>query len=284
MGFNHVAGVDEVGRGCLAGPVVAAAVVLDPDRYVPRVCDSKTVTALERERLYDQITRAAVAWGVAAADPEEIDPINIHQASLRAMQRAVLTLCPVAGLRAGRRLPHPGPADGAAGGRARRRALHGDRGGVDRRESDARPHDARAARARSPLRLRPPQGLRDARITSTRSPGSAIRTSTGARSGRRPCLIGWSHSWQLVPARPHTRALPGSWRNPGAHRPRRHAEKSGEAAPPGAARCRHRRVRSAWSKTSRATGRPRTPSAICTCAPARPTRLRRSTPASPTTS
>jgi ribonuclease HII len=94
MGFNHVAGVDEVGRGCLAGPVVAAAVVLNPDRYVPRVCDSKTVTALERERLYDRITRSAVAWGVAAAEPDEIDRINIHQASLRAMQRAVLALCP----------------------------------------------------------------------------------------------------------------------------------------------------------------------------------------------
>jgi ribonuclease HII len=94
MGFNHVAGVDEVGRGCLAGPVVAAAVVLNPARYVPRVCDSKTVTALERERLYVKITKTAVAWGVAAAEPEEIDLINIHQASLRAMQRAVLSLCP----------------------------------------------------------------------------------------------------------------------------------------------------------------------------------------------
>jgi ribonuclease HII len=94
MGFNHIAGVDEVGRGCLAGPVVAAAVVLNPDRYVARVCDSKTVTALERERLYVSITRAAVAWGVAAAEPDEIDSINIHQASLRAMQRAVLMLAP----------------------------------------------------------------------------------------------------------------------------------------------------------------------------------------------
>ena len=95
MGFNYVAGVDEVGRGCLAGPVIAAAVVLNPDRYVPRVCDSKTVTAQERTRLYERITRTAVAWGVAAAAPEEIDRINIHQASLRAMQRAVLGLCPM---------------------------------------------------------------------------------------------------------------------------------------------------------------------------------------------
>jgi len=96
MGFVNVAGCDEVGRGCLAGPVVAAAVVLSPERYVARICDSKTVTALERERLYDRITRTAVAWCVAAADCEEIDRINIHQASLRAMQRAVTGLTPSA--------------------------------------------------------------------------------------------------------------------------------------------------------------------------------------------
>jgi ribonuclease HII len=95
MGFVHVAGVDEVGRGCLAGPVIAAAVVLNPDRYIPRICDSKTVTALERIKLYERITRTAVAWGVAGADPKEIDTINIHQASLRAMQRAIMSLSPL---------------------------------------------------------------------------------------------------------------------------------------------------------------------------------------------
>ena len=95
LGFNLVAGCDEVGRGCLAGPVVAAAVVLDPARYVPRICDSKTVTVLERVRLYERITRTAVAWGVAAAEPVEIDTINIHQASLRAMQRAIVGLVPL---------------------------------------------------------------------------------------------------------------------------------------------------------------------------------------------
>jgi len=94
-GFMYVAGVDEVGRGCLAGPVVAAAVVLHPDRHIPGVCDSKAVPAVERERLYDKIIAQAVAWGVAAADPSEIDRINIHQASLRAMQRAVLSLVPL---------------------------------------------------------------------------------------------------------------------------------------------------------------------------------------------
>ena len=59
MGFVYVAGVDEVGRGCLAGPVVAAAVILHPDRYIPHVGDSKTVPALERARLYDRIVASA---------------------------------------------------------------------------------------------------------------------------------------------------------------------------------------------------------------------------------
>jgi ribonuclease HII len=95
VGFVHVAGVDEVGRGCLAGPVVAGAVVLHPERHISGVCDSKAVPAVERERLYDRIREHAIAWAVAAADPAEIDRINIHQASLRAMQRAVLMLCPL---------------------------------------------------------------------------------------------------------------------------------------------------------------------------------------------
>jgi ribonuclease HII len=95
VGFVYVAGVDEVGRGCLAGPVMAAAVVLHPDRHIPGVCDSKLVPAEERERLYEQIVRVAVAWAVAGADPAEIDRINIHQASLRAMQRAILALSPL---------------------------------------------------------------------------------------------------------------------------------------------------------------------------------------------
>lgn len=95
VGFVHVAGVDEVGRGCLAGPVVAAAVVLHPNRHIPGVCDSKLVPALEREKLYDAIRTRAVTWAVASADPAEIDQFNIHQASLRAMQRAVLALDPL---------------------------------------------------------------------------------------------------------------------------------------------------------------------------------------------
>jgi ribonuclease HII len=95
VGFVHVAGVDEVGRGCLAGPVVAAAVVLHPDRHVRGVCDSKLVPAAERERLYERILECAITWAVASADPAEIDRINIHQASLTAMQRAILALAPL---------------------------------------------------------------------------------------------------------------------------------------------------------------------------------------------
>ena len=95
MGFVHVAGTDEVGRGCLAGPVVAGAVVLHPDHHIPGMCDSKLVPAAERERLYERILTQAVAWAVAAGEPDEIDRINIHQASLCAMRRAILMLSPL---------------------------------------------------------------------------------------------------------------------------------------------------------------------------------------------
>jgi len=94
-GFYRVAGCDEVGRGCLAGPVVAGVVILDPARYIPHLADSKTITALERERLYDVITRKALAWSVAAVQPAEIDALNIHRASLEAMRRAVMAIAPL---------------------------------------------------------------------------------------------------------------------------------------------------------------------------------------------
>ena len=95
VGFCLVAGTDEVGRGCLAGPVTAAAVILDPDRHIPGLADSKVVPAEEREELYGEILRRAVAWAVASSDPLEIDRLNIHQASLDAMRRAVLALGPL---------------------------------------------------------------------------------------------------------------------------------------------------------------------------------------------
>jgi ribonuclease HII len=95
LGFRRVCGVDEVGRGCLAGPVVAGAVVLDPDHHIPWLSDSKTVPASEREALYEQITSRALLWAVAEASPSEIDTINIHQASLQAMRRAVMSMAPL---------------------------------------------------------------------------------------------------------------------------------------------------------------------------------------------
>ena len=94
-GFYRIAGCDEVGRGCLAGPVVAGAVILDPARHIPGLADSKTITALERERLYTLITRKAIAWSVAAVQPTEIDELNIHRASLEAMRRAVTAIAPL---------------------------------------------------------------------------------------------------------------------------------------------------------------------------------------------
>jgi len=94
-GFGHVAGADEVGRGCLAGPVTAGVVILDPGHHIPGLADSKAVPADEREDLYEEIVRHAVAWSVASSSPAEIDALNIHRASLEAMRRAVLALRPL---------------------------------------------------------------------------------------------------------------------------------------------------------------------------------------------
>ena len=94
-GFARIAGVDEVGRGCLAGPVMAGAVVLDPDHHIAGLRDSKILSAAQRERLCREIMRHALGWSVAAVEPAEIDRINIHRASLQAMRQAVLTLVPL---------------------------------------------------------------------------------------------------------------------------------------------------------------------------------------------
>jgi len=87
-----VAGVDEVGRGPLAGAVVAAAVILDPDHPIEGLTDSKKLTEKKREFLFDQIKEHALAWALGRAEAEEIDDINILQASLLAMKRAVEAL------------------------------------------------------------------------------------------------------------------------------------------------------------------------------------------------
>jgi ribonuclease HII len=88
-GLQRVAGVDEAGRGPLAGPVYAAAVVLDPQRPIAGLDDSKRLTARQRDRLAGQIRAQALAWGVASAEVEEIDRLNILAATKLAMQRAI---------------------------------------------------------------------------------------------------------------------------------------------------------------------------------------------------
>lgn len=87
-----IAGIDEAGRGPLAGPVLAAAVILDPGRPISGLADSKLLSSRQRERLYDLIVESALAYAVARAEVWEIDRFNILQATLRAMQRAVAGL------------------------------------------------------------------------------------------------------------------------------------------------------------------------------------------------
>ena len=87
-----IAGVDEVGRGCIVGPVIAAAVILDPAQPISGLTDSKKLTAKKRELLAVTIKQQALAWSIARAEPSEIDHINILQASLLAMKRAVQSL------------------------------------------------------------------------------------------------------------------------------------------------------------------------------------------------
>jgi ribonuclease HII len=93
-GFRRVAGVDEAGRGPLAGPVAAAAVILDPERPILGLNDSKKISPQKRERLFDAIQEKALAWSVVLVEPAVIDQINILQATLQAMRQAVAQLQP----------------------------------------------------------------------------------------------------------------------------------------------------------------------------------------------
>ncbi len=90
-----IAGVDEAGRGPLAGPVFAAAVILDPEHPIDGLRDSKTLSARRREHLAEAIRRHALAWAIASADVAEIDALNILQATMLAMRRAVEALAVV---------------------------------------------------------------------------------------------------------------------------------------------------------------------------------------------
>ena len=93
-GFSRIAGVDEVGRGCLAGPVFAAAVILDSKAMLPGLRDSKLLSLKARERLYAEIVGSS-DWSVSEVSPAEIDRVNIHTASLLAMRQAMTGLRPL---------------------------------------------------------------------------------------------------------------------------------------------------------------------------------------------
>ena len=118
----RTAGVDEAGRGPLAGPVVVAAVILHPRRPIDGLDDSKKLTEKRREALYPQIVEQALAWRIEFVGVEEIDRINIYQATLTGMRRAVAALAPAAErvLVDGNRLPPglPCPARAIVGGDA----------------------------------------------------------------------------------------------------------------------------------------------------------------------
>ncbi len=107
MSLQLICGVDEAGRGPLAGSVIAAAVILDPMRPIVGLADSKKLSAMARERLAPQIRECALAWAIGEATAAEIDEINILQATFLAMKRAVLSLAltPAHALIDGNRVP-----------------------------------------------------------------------------------------------------------------------------------------------------------------------------------
>ena len=163
----RVAGVDEAGRGPLAGPVVAAAVILNPARPIRGLADSKVLEPEERERLALLIRERALCYSVAWADAEEIDSINILQATMLAMRRALLGLrvppqqvfvdgnrCPVRG-RTRFRMPVRGGGEGRCHGAVDQRR-------VDPRQDHARCADARSRRTLSGVLAVRSQGLSDA--------------------------------------------------------------------------------------------------------------------------
>ena len=89
QGYKYIVGCDEAGRGCLLGPVFAAAVILPQGLTSPLINDSKQLSAKKREEAYDFIIKNAVAYGIAYVDADEIDEVNIYNASRMAMQRAI---------------------------------------------------------------------------------------------------------------------------------------------------------------------------------------------------
>jgi len=187
-----IAGVDEAGRGPLAGPVCAAAVILDPTRPIAGLRDSKALSAGQRERLAVEIRACSLTWAVAAADVAEIDSINILQATLVAMRRAVQGLdpAPAQALIDGNRIPWMAcPA---------RAIIKGDR---DIAAISAASILAKTARD---ALLAAKQGLRDAPASGRAGALRAVsRASKFVRTGVpdapapvQECVVGESHSFR----------------------------------------------------------------------------------------
>ena len=170
-GILLICGVDEAGRGPLAGPVCAAAVILDAANPIEGLADSKKLSEKQRDRLAPIIRERALAWSVAYAEVDEIDQLNILQATLLAMRRAVLALhypaAPGAGGRPvlpANRHPQPGHRQGRQQSCRHFRGFHPGQDG-------ARRTHAAAARTISAVRFRRTQGLSDCR-----APCCAART------------------------------------------------------------------------------------------------------------
>ena len=182
-GVWPVAGCDEAGRGPLAGPVVAAAVVLDPKRIPKGIDNSKRLTAERREELFEEICATCVVCGrlcLAGADRSRQYPARLAVGAGARRARA-------AGNAAARVRRRPRPARRALRLRCRdrrRRNRDVDRGSVDHRQGDARPPDVRAGAGLPGLWFRIPQGLRGAGTSARRWTGSG-RASTTAASSRR---------------------------------------------------------------------------------------------------
>jgi ribonuclease HII len=123
----HIAGVDEAGRGPLAGPLVVAAVILDPTRPISGIRDSKQLSERKREQLFDLITRDALSFAIVSVEPDEIDRLNIFQATMAGMCQALreLTVAPHSARIDGNSLPKdlPCPAEAWVGGDARCSAI-----------------------------------------------------------------------------------------------------------------------------------------------------------------
>ncbi len=182
------AGVDEVGRGPLAGPVVAAAVILDPGAAIEGLRDSKCLTPAQRARLAREIRTRALCAALGAATEAEIDEVNILEASLLAMERAVarLKLAPERVLVDGRQLPR---FAGAAPAFAVEAVVDGDASvpciRLDTGQALPRPAHAARAPPLPGLRLRPAQGLCDGRAPGRARRARALRDSPRELRARR---------------------------------------------------------------------------------------------------